>query len=126
MAKTKESETPILDPKELDAAEQEAVQSSTIYEHKFGKPFNYNGKSFDSLTFDFESLTGKDSLAIEDELAAQGKIVVVPQFSAQYLVRLAAKACTEKIGVDALEQMALGDYNRIRSAARSFLLKSEL
>ena len=67
-----------------------------------------------------------DGLAIENEMQQLGKAVIVPTFSGEYLIRMAAKACTIPIGADAFENMSLSDYNKIRSAARSFLLNSEL
>jgi hypothetical protein len=112
---------------ELVAAEREAEKSEGTVSLTLKKPVLYNGKEFKSLEFDFESLTGRDALAIEAELERTlGRPVIIPQFSGEYLIRMAARACTEKIGTDIFENMCLADYNRIRSAARSFLLSSEL
>jgi hypothetical protein len=102
------------------------IDSGLTYTHKFRKPFEYDGKQYREMTFDWVSLTGEDGLSIENEMQQLGKPVVVPTFSGEYLIRLAAKACTEKIGSDAFKQMPISDYNKIRNAARSFLLKSEL
>lgn len=121
-----ETMNPIIDDEEFAAAQKAAEKSDYIYTHKFKKPFEYQGKTYNELTFDWGKLTGKDGLAIENELQQLGKPVIVPQFSGEYLVRLAARACTVPIGSDAFETMKLADYNKIRSAARSFLLKSEL
>lgn len=116
----------IIDEEEFAIAEKEAAESEFTYVHKFKRPFEYQGETYNELTFDWDSLTGKDGLAIENEMQAIGKAVIVPQFSGEYLIRFAAKACVETIGADAFEYMRIGDYNKIRSAARSFLLKSEL
>lgn len=116
----------LVDEEEFAIAEQEAAESDFCYTHKFKRPFEYQGKTYTELTFDWDSLTGRDGLSIENEMQAIGKAVIVPTFSGEYLVRLAAKACIEPIGSDAFEFMRIGDYNKIRSAARSFLLKSEL
>ena len=105
--------------------EQDGTEEVGAYVHVFKKPFEYQGKSYDQLTFDFGSLTGRDSLAIENELQALGKMVLSPEFSGEFLIRMAARACTENVGSDAMEQMPMRDYNRIRSQARSFLLRSE-
>jgi len=115
---------------ELSAAQAGADKAALdgggfAYTHKFRKPFSYMGAVYAELRFDWDSLTGRDSLAIEAELQALGTPVVVPAFSGAYLIRMAAKACAEKIGSDAFELMPLSDYNRVRSAARSFLLLSE-
>lgn len=111
--------------KELNRAQEEAANSSAVFVHQLSVPVDYNGKKYDSLSFDFDKLTGDDGLRIEDELQAIGKPAIVPAFSGQYLIRMAAKACTEPIGADIFSTMKLLDYNKIRSAARSFLLKSE-
>lgn len=114
-----------VDEEEMNQAVAEAEASDSIVEIELKKPVVYNGKSYEKLTFDFDSLTGKDGLDIENELAALGKVAVVPAFSGEYLIRMAAKACTDPIGSDIFEMISLHDYNRIRSAARSFLLRSE-
>ena len=76
------------------------------------------------MDFDFNKLTGQDSLSIENELQALGKPVIVAEMSGEYLIRMAARACSVKISADDLAAMPLGDYNKIRSRARSFLLRS--
>lgn len=112
---------------EFEAAKDEALENdSSIYVHKFHKPFSYLGKEYSEFAFDFESLSGADSLAVEAELQQKGINVIVPAFSPQYLIRISARACATAIGYDAFEQMSIKDYNKIRSEARSFLLNSEL
>lgn len=108
---------------EKKITEEEVV--SDTFEIMLKKPVEYNGKTYDSLSFDFGKLTGEDGLNIENELQALGKFAMVPAFSGEYLIRMAAKACDEPIGADIFTKISLADYNRIRSAARSFLLKSE-
>lgn len=122
----KKDDNVVVDPDELAIAEKEAEASESAYTHKFQRPYEYEGKQYSELTFDWETLTGDDGLAIENEMQQLGKPVIVPTFSGEYLVRLAAKACTVKIGDDVIRHMPISDYNKIRSAARSFLLKSEL
>ena len=117
-------ETPIIDPKEFAVAEAEAAVSANTFTYTFTKPFTYEGKTYEALTFDWDRLTGKDALAIEGELQALGKAVIVPEFSGEYLIRMAARACTERIGSDLLCAVPISAYNRIRGAARSFLLRS--
>lgn len=117
---------PAVDADEFSVAEKHAEESEYSYTHKFRAPFNYQGKTYEDLTFNWGKLTGKDGLAIENEMQQLGKAVIVPTFSGEYLVRMAARACDEHVGADAFESMPLSDYNKIRSAARSFLLKSEL
>lgn len=115
-----------VDEKELVVAKEEALEAEFVYIHKFKKPFEYEGKSYEELVFDWGNLTGRDGLAIEHELQQIGKPVIVPTFSGEYLIRMAARACEAPLGADAFEDMSLSDYNKIRSSARSFLLQSEL
>ena len=100
-------------------------ESENAFEHELKKPFEYNGETYTVLHFDFERLTGKDALRIEEELRANGKVAVVPALNGDYLIRMAALACVEDIGSDAFEDMAIVDYNRITAKARGFLLASE-
>lgn len=121
-----------MEDKELSVIPAEPVGT---YTHTFRTPFTWEGHTFEELTFDFGSLTGGDSLAIENELLLQNKTATVPALSGEYLVRMAARACTAvmeapggrrtRIGVDALRAMPLKDYIRIEGKARSFLLKAE-
>lgn len=96
-----------------------------MFEYKLKKPVEYNGETYEELNFDFEKLTGRDGLNIEAELKAQGITVMVPAFDSAYLIRLAAKACDKPIGADIFDNMSIADFNKIKSAARSFLLGSE-
>lgn len=116
----------IIDDKEYAVAQQEAESSADVYTHTFRKPFTFEGKTYTELSFDWGRLTGDDALAIENELSALNMPVIVPTFSGPYLIRMASRACTERIGEDTIRAMPIYDYNRIRSSARNFLLKSEL
>lgn len=104
----------------------ETEKEAGIYTHRFSKPFTFEEKTYKELSFDFEGLTGADSLSIENELASLGKVVVSPEFSGEYLIRLAVRACQEKIGADVFAAMPLRDYNKIRGKARSFLMNAAL
>ena len=101
----------VIDPKEFDAAQAAAAKAAAAadpytYTHKLQKPLDYEGKHYESLTFDWGKLTGNDSLG--------------------YLIRMACRACTEPIGVDVIGAMSIRDYNTIRTKARNFLLRSDL
>ena len=88
----------------LEAIQQEAVAGKLSgYTHTFDTPFTFEGRTYDTLTFDFSKLSGDDDIAIENELQALGKPVV---------------------GVDAFTAMPLRDFRRIRNRARSFLLSA--
>lgn len=114
-----------INDEELNAVEKEAeVISSKAYVHEFNEPFTYEGKTYEKLTFDWYSLTGNDYLAIENEMTSQGKPVIAPELSGEFLTKMAARACTDRVGADLLSALPFGDFHKIRGRARSFLLRS--
>ena len=101
---------------------QDEKDTAVVVELK--KPLDYNGKIYNRITMDLESLTGKDSLDIEEELMRRKKgAVIYGALNNDYVLAIAAKACREPIGSDAFLQMSLKDHIRIRDAVRNFLLK---
>lgn len=92
---------------------------------RFDPAWEYEGKTYKELTFDFNSLTGNDCLAIEDELNSQGKVLLAPSASGHFLVRMAAKACTTRLGSDVLMALPMPKFMQLRSRARVFLLSLE-
>lgn len=119
------SENNAIDSKEFEEAKVQAKTAAGGYTHTFKKPFVYMEKEHTSLHFDFESLTGRDMINIEKEIAiTEGINVVVPVLSTPFLLAMAARACG--LGVDVLQAMPISDANAIRTKARNFLLNSEL
>jgi hypothetical protein len=116
-----------IDEKEMDAAMEEAEKTSkTARTVKLKHPLEYNGVTYTELHFDFDKLRGKDSLEVEAEIErTTGISVVVPAINAEFQTRIAARACEEPIGRDALLNMNLFDYNGIRNMARNFMLRSD-
>ena len=102
------------------------------YTHVFKKPFQWKGSTFESLTFDWEALTGRDHLEIENEMTMKGRTLVSPAFSGDFLAGMAARACTERdekgkrvINGQAIMEMSMGDFQTITRNARGFLLRAE-
>lgn len=120
------NQTPI-DEKELNAAEEEAKKDTAgTFTYKMKKPIRYKDKEYTELDFDFNSLTGRDALDVENEMMNQGKgAVVVAALNTEYIIRIAARACAQPIGSDAFLKMALFDFNKIKDRTRNFLLRSE-
>jgi len=117
----------IIDENEKDLAEAEAKNepSNGSFTLVLKAPFSYEGKEFSELHFDYDKLTGKDSLAIERELQTLNRPVVVREISGEYQIRLACRASRESVSVDFLKALPLKDCNKILNSARSFLLASE-
>lgn len=111
--------TPI---KTTAAAETATAGDVGVYTHKFKKPFEYAGKTYEELTFDFERLTGRDMVSIETEMQSQNQYALAPEISRNFQSKMAAKAAG--IGSDVLDAMPLPDFNKITNAARDFLLNT--
>lgn len=104
----------------------EEVKSENTFTHVFQQPFVYEGREIRELTFDFDKLSGKDVLSISRELASLGRVSVLPKsINDDYLIRFAARACTEKIGIDVFEYMDAKSAVRIISRTQSFFLAQE-
>ncbi len=120
-----------------EQAEQEettalAEENIGIYTHEFKKPFTYEGRTYERLSFDWESLSGKDSVAIERELLSRGIAVVNAGFTPEYLAAMAARACTYRnadgfrtISTKTLYALPLREFRKICGAAQRFLIRSE-
>ncbi|MCF8018318.1 MAG: phage tail assembly protein [Vallitaleaceae bacterium] len=99
-----------------------AEGANGVYVHKFNKPFECEGKKFETLNFYFNKLTGRDMIAIEAEMQAMGEYALAPEISRGFQCRMAAKAAN--IGTDVLEGMPLPEFNKITNAARDYLISS--
>ncbi len=111
--------------------EEHEIVTGTIgvYIHRFSKPFTYEGKTVEKLTFDYESLTGNDMLEIEKEMQACKEFSVGAEVSKLHQCKLAAKAASHakevngfSIGSDVIAAMPMKDFNKICNAGRDFLL----
>lgn len=115
----------IINDEEMNAVELEANQEAPgVFRLEFQRPFTFEGKTYESLSFDFGGLTGSDGLAVENELTMLGKTVAIRELSSEYQIRIAARACTESISADMLRAMPLRDCNRVLNKVRGFLLNA--
>lgn len=117
-----------IDEEELNAAQEEA--ETPVDSGKriviLKRPIERMGTTYKELHFDFDGLTGKDSLEVEDEIEKTTHMTVVaPALNLEYLVRISARACSEPIGRDDILNMNLSDFNHIRNMTRNFMLRSD-
>lgn len=94
------------------------------YVHEFDEPFEWEGKTYETITFRFGKLTGVDFMKIEEEMSAEGKAAISPEFSTDFLIKMAVRACDDPIDDAFLTHLNIGAFNKIRSKGRSFLLRS--
>lgn len=120
-----------IDEEELSAAQENAEQDATNTDSGkriviLKRPVEYMGTKYKELHFDFDKLTGKDSLEVEDEIEKTTHLTVVaPALNLEYLIRISARACDEPISRDDILNMNLSDFNHIRNMARNFMLRSD-
>lgn len=117
---TETEETPQNAP--VPEAEEKEVQTPGVYKHTFNKPFVFEDKEYTELTFDFNRLKGESAMSVERELNALGIVLLQPEISTEYLVRMAARACTEKVSFDIFNKLPLRDCIAIKNKTRNFLL----
>lgn len=119
------SEPAAMEENKINVISEPAAEVKTnigTYTHFFKKPFDYMGKEIDEITFDFEKMTGGDSLKIENELRLKNHLVATKTFDAEYKVRFAARCSTPAIGYDALGLMPFCDYEAIMKRVQTFLM----
>lgn len=116
-----------------EALEQAANRETGTdpYVHHLSKPLQWEGRTMDTLTFQWDALTGADHLDIERELLMKGVTLVVPAYTGEYLLGMAVRACTERtemglpvFGPAVLKSLPLNDFITICNRARRFLLRS--
>ena len=108
-------------------------KDSGTYTHVFQEPFTYQGETYEKLTFNWNTLSGKDSVAIERSLLRRNITTVLAHFTPEYLAEMAARACTYRnedgfrtITTEVLYELPLLEFRAICDAARRFLLQSGL
>lgn len=117
--------TDIIDEKEYEQTMAEAKKKlgdrlNTLMV-EFKQPREWEGQTYDSLTFDWAKLTGEDFLAIEQLMILQGKAIVSAEFSTEFILQMAVRACREQVDIRFLRKLPIGLFNKIRNGARDFL-----
>lgn len=132
---TEEVESTEDNAKAAEAIEELAKLRGDVnsFTFQFKEPFTFEGRTFETLIFDWSRLTGADSLAIENVIVRRGKTLVAPAYTGDYLVGMAVRACTERdaggnrvVTEQTLRALPLGAFRKICNAARDFLLVSSL
>ena len=115
---------------QVEAALKDAPDPGT-YTHRLKKPFTFDGKTVEEMHFDFDSLTGADTLAISAEINRRFKNLVLPHLSWEFMTLMAVRACTDRdekgirlVNEKLLQALPMRDYNTIVGKVRDFLLTS--
>lgn len=92
-------ETLIKDEMEqVEALEQEAQEDPdpSVFTRRLNKPFTYENTIVGALHFDFRSLSGEDTIAIEAELNHRLKNLMYPHHSWEFMTMMAVRACATR------------------------------
>lgn len=127
-----QKETTTKDEMEQVSQVEAALENATdpgIYTHRLKKPFTFDGKTVEEMHFDFDSLTGADTLAISAEMNRRFKNLVLPHLSWEFMTLMAVRACTDRdekgirlVNEKLLQALPMRDYNTIVGKVRDFLL----
>lgn len=108
----------------IDEIIKESTTSDGVWTCQLKTPIKYEETEYESLTFNFNKLTGAEALEIEDELAMKGNPVFMNEAAnGRYLMLMALRACEERIDFNTLKKINISDFNRIKNKARLFLLQ---
>ena len=106
----------------LEDAKKEVAKRGGNYTHTFKAPIEVEGKKYDTMTFYYDTLTGNDIIAIEEEMTDQGKYVLTPEINTEFQTMLAARAAG--VGSDTIRNLPLAEYLKIKNSARDFLMQT--
>ena len=90
-------------------------------EHKFRKPYSFDGDSFEKIDLDLDALTGDDMLTAEREFTAAGGFGAMMETSKGYLAILAAKAA--KVPAEFINGLPAKEFSKITLAVQTFLFE---
>ncbi|NBK80146.1 hypothetical protein D5272_16590 [bacterium D16-76] len=99
---------------QVEAALENAPDPGT-YTHRLKKPFTFDGKTVEEMHFDFDSLTGADTLAISAEMNRRFKNLVLPHLSWEFMTLMAVRACTDRDekGIRLVNEKLMSEYNDV-------------
>lgn len=105
--------------------DNDAEGNVSVYTHKFTQPFEWEGETYEEITFNFGRLKGRDVIAVETEMQASNEYALAPEISRSFQSKLAARAAeVMRFGSDAMDALSVQDFNKITNAARNFLLNT--
>lgn len=105
---------------EMKTAAKDTKKKDGSVTYTLKKPITYNRQEYTEFTFDFYKMTGRDYIAAEEAVNAEGSVVLAPEFSSNYMGKIAARA--GGIGTGVLESLSYHDFQEIKNLARNFML----
>jgi hypothetical protein len=90
--------------------------------HKLRRPVEFEGKTYEELKFDLETLTGRDFREAKRLVSKPGEVVGVLTMDAEVAAYLVAKAA--KVPVELFDYIPAPDYAYLTQTSINFLLVS--
>lgn len=103
--------------------EEEKNQETTAEVFTFARPVTFEGNTVESLTIDFEKLTGEDILACDRQYRAESRQSsgeMVKEMNKAYQAYIVAKAAGVHVGL--IRALSAKDFTKLTLQAQSFLL----
>lgn len=89
-------------------------------EYVFTKPYEFEGKTYDKLVLDLESLTGADISVVKRTYAAGGNYSPIPATDSDYCILIAARLAKQPI--EFFNALPARDYLALSQSVSNFLL----
>lgn len=96
-------------------------QAVTINSIIFAKPFTYEGKTYEKLAIDLESLTGQDLIDAEKGARMMGDKNIMLEASKSYQAVIAGKAA--KVPTELILALPAKEFSKITTLVQNFLLE---
>ena len=101
----------------------QASESANGQVYTLTRTFEFEGKTYEELTLDFDKLTGDDLLSCENELNAtisEGTFIPMKEIDKRYLALVVAKAAG--VPSELIRKLPAKDFSKVTVRAQNFLL----
>lgn len=88
--------------------------------YNFSKPYEFEGKTYDELTLDLESLKGSDIATIYRQWSQAGNFAAIWKLDPDFCARIAAKV--SKLPHEFFRDLPATDYCNITQEVSNFLM----
>ena len=89
-------------------------------EYVFKKPYEFEGKTYEKLECDLDSLKGSDIAEVKRQFSKEGNFTILPATDNDFCARVLARAC--KLPLEFFTQMSAKDYLQVTQEVSNFLL----
>ncbi len=92
------------------------TENTGVYVHTLRKPVEFEGETYETLTFNYSTLTGGDMINAEEDAFMPS---VAPELQGNILAGLAARAAGIDVGL--LAALPIAEFAKIRRETKNFM-----